>query len=104
MKVSGLMVRQMDKASFGMLMATDMKVIGNEIRQMALVFISMQMVLSILVNGSMIFNKDLVKRPGWMDHHMKVIILMVKSKARVLMYGLMVHLIQVVGKTIKLMA
>jgi uncharacterized protein YutE (UPF0331/DUF86 family) len=72
MKVSGKMVRHVDKVNSGMLMAIGTKVNGNSIRLMDMAYIFMLMVQSILAIGKMICSMAMARRLGLMDHRLKV--------------------------------
>lgn len=72
-KVSGGIIRLMEKVNFGTLMETYLKDNGSTIRQTVLVLIFMQMELNIKVIGRMMSSMDLVNNAGMTVLNMKVI-------------------------------
>jgi hypothetical protein len=72
MKVHGLGIKLMEKENSGTQMVTTMKDFGSMTKLTGKDFIHLPMVLVISVNGKTICSMGMVKKPGLINHHMKV--------------------------------
>lgn len=89
MSVNGNLTRPVVKVNFGMLTVTYLKDSGLMIKQMALGYILIKMVLSMKDHGKMIYNMVTAKNRGLMAQSMKVNTMKVKSMDRGTISGMM---------------
>jgi hypothetical protein len=75
--------------------------IGEMIRQMGLAPITMSMVANMKGNGSTIFNKEMERKHGKINQHMKVNTRLDRSTEKVAMSGLTEAYIRALGLIIK---